>query len=90
MSTETTLEPYLRIDGPITIATASGLARVCERFTTEFDEHADREGDPFTVVGMVEPRSYDFEEVGPLYRIQFGDGLEIDAYPEEVETAVTR
>lgn len=85
MSTEIKLAPFVPLTEPITIATASGLAKIGTRFTTPFDQHADREGEPFRVLGMVEPTSYDFDEVGPMYRIEFGDGTQIDAWPEEVE-----
>lgn len=90
MSTQTTLSSYLPLTGHITIATALGLAMIGDRFHAELEERKDRDGQRFTVLGMVEPSSYDFEEIGPLYRIQFPDGAQIDAWPEEVEAPVGR
>lgn len=55
-------------------------------FTTPYQQHADREGQPFEVLAKVtEPGDHHDAEVLPMYRIRFQDGTEVDAWPEEVE-----
>lgn len=54
-------------------------------FTSPYDQYADRRGQHFTVVGKVDPASYDYDECGIMYHIRFDDGTEIQAWPEEVE-----
>lgn len=56
-----------------------------QTFTTPYNQYADREGQAFQVVGTVNPDTYDFDECGIMYRIRFEDGVEIEAWPEEVE-----
>ena len=48
----------------------------------------DRKGTTARVIGHIveSDENYD-EEILPMYRIRFEDGLEIDAWPEEVEGA---
>lgn len=55
------------------------------RFTTEYEQHADREGQPFTVLRKLTDEERD-PEVGTMYRIRFDDKVEIDAWPEEVQS----
>ncbi len=57
-----------------------------DTFTTPFDQYSERKGQPFEVVGKItEPDAdHDFE-VLPMYRIRFADGVEIEAWPDEVE-----
>jgi len=57
-------------------------------FASKYDEHAERNGQTFTVLGTVDPATYDAEECGTMYCIRFADGAEIEAWPEEVETAI--
>ena len=57
-------------------------------FTAKYDQHAERNGQTFTVLGTVDPATYDAEECGTMYCIRFADGAEIEAWPEEVETAI--
>lgn len=57
-------------------------------FTAKFDQHAERNGQSFTVLGAVDPATYDAVECGPMYCIRFADGAEIEAWPEEVESAM--
>ena len=57
-------------------------------FAAKYDQHAERNGQRFTVVGAVDPTTYDAEECGTMYSIRFADGAEIEAWPEEVETAI--
>ena len=56
-------------------------------FAAKYDQHAERNGQTFTVLGTVDPATYDAEECGTMYCIRFADGAEIEAWPEEVETA---
>lgn len=64
-----------------------------ETFDSPYQEYADRVGQPFELVGEVDPsepgHEHDPEEVGVLYRIRFEDGTEIDAWPEEVFRGVS-
>lgn len=56
-------------------------------FTTPFDQHKDREGEPFTLVCVIDqPDQTHDAEVLPMYLIRFADGTEIEAWPEEVTT----
>lgn len=57
-------------------------------FTSPYDEYAARIGQEAQVIGVVDPTTYDFDEVGLLYRIRFGDGSEIDAWPEEIDPSL--
>ena len=57
-------------------------------FAAKYDQHAERNGQTFTVLGTVDPATYDAEECGTMYCIRFADGAEIEAWPEEVETAI--
>ncbi len=53
-------------------------------FDTPYQEYAERRGQRAVMLGPVDPTSYDFDECGPLYRIRFYGGAEIQAWPEEV------
>lgn len=58
-----------------------------EEFRTGFDQYAERNGQPFTIVGYVDTPNDDFDEESlPMFRIRFEDGEEIDAWPYEVFT----
>ena len=57
-------------------------------FTTPYRKYADRKGQAFTVLGVVNPATYDADKCGVMYRIQFDDGAEIEAWPDEVASAV--
>jgi hypothetical protein len=56
-------------------------------FRTPYDQHRDRDGQQATVVRHYteDDADHDITEVGPMYRIRFADGTEIEAWPEEVE-----
>lgn len=56
-------------------------------FAAKYDQHAERNGQTFTVLGAVDPKTYDADDCGPMYSIRFADGAEIEAWPEEVESA---
>ena len=57
-----------------------------ETFVTPFEQHADRRGQAFDIIGKItEPDATHDAEVLPMYRIRFADGTEIEAWPEEVE-----
>ena len=56
-------------------------------FAAKYDQHAERNGQTFTVLGAVDPTTYDADECGTMYSIRFADGAEIEAWPEEVESA---
>lgn len=57
-------------------------------FTAKYDQHAERNGQTFTVLGAVDPKTYDATECGEMFSIRFADGVQIDAWPEEVESAM--
>src|SRR6266536_2890433 len=60
-------------------------------FTTPYQRHADREGQPFTVLAFIDQADAEHNaETLPIYRIRFADGFVTDAWPEEVETADSR
>lgn len=69
--------------------TDSVLRPIGERFTfdTPFDQYAARRGQMAVVVAHYteDDADHDISEVGPMYRVQFDDGAEIEAWPEEVE-----
>lgn len=48
-----------------------------------------RVGTEAEVLGLVDPASYDAEEVGPMYLIRFtADGVPMTAWPEEVDPSL--
>ncbi len=54
-------------------------------FDSPFEQYRDRNGEPFTVVCAIDQADDDHDdEVLPMYRIRFQDGVEIEAWPEEV------
>lgn len=53
-------------------------------FTTVDTEWADRSGHAVTVLGEIDPTTYDRDEVGPMFRIQFADGIQADAFGDEL------
>ena len=56
-------------------------------FHSPYDQFADRIGQEATIIGHITENTdeVDFDEVGPMYNIRFGDGFETLAWPEEVE-----
>ena len=56
-------------------------------FSAKYDQHAERNGQTFTVLGAVDPSTYDAAECGDMYVIRFADGLLIEAWPDEVTSA---
>jgi hypothetical protein len=59
-------------------------------FAAKFDQHAERDGQTFTVLGAVDPKTYDATECGEMFSIRFTDGVQIEAWPEEVQSACWR
>ena len=59
-----------------------------DTFTTPYEQYADREGEPFGVIRELTDQERD-PEVGRMWRIEFEDGTQIDAWPEEVESDAT-
>jgi hypothetical protein len=57
-------------------------------FAAKYDQHAERNGQTFTVLGAVDPSTYDADECGEMFTIRFADGVQIDAWPEEVQSAM--
>lgn len=54
-------------------------------FRAIYEQHRERSGQPFRLLGLVDPRSYDSEECGAMYLIEFpSDGAWIEAWPEEI------
>ncbi len=67
------------------------MAEFRTTFTTSYQQHADREGQPFTVLAFIDQADAEHNaETPPIYRIRFADGFVTDAWPEEVETADSR
>lgn len=54
-------------------------------YRTAYQQFGARNGQPFTLVGTVDPVTYDAADVGPMFSIRFADGQEIQAYPEELD-----
>lgn len=57
-------------------------------FSAKYDQHAERNGQSFTVLGAVDPGTYDAAECGEMFTIRFADGAQIKAWPEEVQSAM--
>lgn len=57
----------------------------CDTFLTPWDENRDRNGEKFTVVRRLKMEEADLC-VLPMWKIEFTDGCQIDAYPEEICT----
>ena len=57
------------------------------RFNTHGGDSAlnHRSGERIFVIDELDPSTYDREEVGPMYRVAFEDGTEIDAFEDEIE-----
>jgi hypothetical protein len=56
-----------------------------ETFQTPYEQYAHLVGLPITVVGEVDPSTYDEPDlVGPMYTVSFADGTTIAAWREEV------
>lgn len=64
---------------------ASGMTGV---FAAKYDQYAERNGQTFTLLGVVDINSYDSDECGEMFFIRFADGTEIQAWPEEVVSAM--
>lgn len=63
---------------------SSGIMHFLPRFRRVYDQYAERDGQPFVVRGLVDPDAYDYAECGPMFAIEFPDGVTIWAWPEEV------
>lgn len=44
-----------------------------------------RSGEEIEIVRKLDPTEYDEDEVGPMYRVRFADGSEVDAFVDEIE-----
>jgi hypothetical protein len=53
-------------------------------FLTPYEQYRDRHETWCEVLGLVDPSTYDADEVGAAYRIRFDDGFETSAWPEEI------
>lgn len=53
------------------------------KFNAVYRQYRELDGLPFILIGRVDPRTYDYDEVGPLYVIAI-NGDRIQAWPEEV------
>lgn len=56
-------------------------------FTTPYEQYHERQGQSCEIVREVPHESFDYDECGPLYVVRFDDGIEIEAWPEEVGKA---
>lgn len=57
-------------------------------FTSPYEEYAHRIGQAATVLGEIGHDTFDYDECGPLYRVRFADGSEIEAWPEEIDPSL--
>lgn len=54
-------------------------------FESTYEQHAERNGQSFTHVRVIsEPDDMHDAEVLPMHVIRFDDGVEIEAWPEEI------
>ncbi|KGG86205.1 hypothetical protein P245_21030 [Comamonas thiooxydans] len=58
------------------------------KFIAQYDQYVERNDQSFTILGIVDPRTYDAHDCGQMFCIQFNDGMQISAWPEEVENAL--
>jgi hypothetical protein len=54
-------------------------------FTSPYDQYADRIGQEYKLIREIPHKEFDYREIGKMYIIQFPDGTQIDAWPEELE-----
>lgn len=67
------------------------LTPVGTTFNSPFDQYRTRNGQSFTLMRVVdEPDDQHDEENLPMAVIRFGDGVEIEAWPEEIAKANAR
>lgn len=57
--------------------------KLADTFWTPFESFADKIGQKFTILRRTDERECDLCAL-PMWRIAFEDGLEFDAYPEEI------
>jgi hypothetical protein len=57
-------------------------------FTSPFEQYGSRVGQAATVLGPVDPDTYDADECGPMWHVRFEDGTEIEAWPEEIDPSL--
>lgn len=43
-----------------------------------------RNGQSITVIGPMEPSDFDLEETGPMYRVEFDDGIQASVFKDEI------
>lgn len=53
-------------------------------FQSPYDQYKEFNGKKCTILGAVDPKTYDFEECGELFRARMENGEEIEALPEEL------
>lgn len=71
---------------PVGEAAAEAPTAFRAAFQTPHEQHRDRNGQPFTLVRKIEePDATHDAEVLPMYVVRFDDGVEIEAWPDEVE-----
>jgi hypothetical protein len=62
------------------------MTKLRDTFTSPYVQYTDRIGQTFHVIDIITtPDETHDAEVLPMYRIRFSDGVEIEAWPEEVE-----
>ena len=57
-------------------------------FAAKYDQYAENNGQSFTVLGAVDPKTYDAEECGTMYSIRFADGAEMIQPPRKLGFAL--
>lgn len=58
-----------------------------EAFRTGFEQYAERNGQPFTIIGFIDAPDADHDaETVPMFKVRFEDGEEIEAWPAEIFT----
>jgi len=79
------------IVGEINSNTLTSVSVIVEKtgvFQSSYEQHAARNGQSFVLQGPLDPATYDADDVGPMYRVKFADGEVIEAWPDEVKSAL--
>ena len=53
-------------------------------FKSYYTDMTQYNGQPFSLIGEVDTSTYDYEDVGTMFNIQFDDGTTHQVFPEEI------
>lgn len=63
-------------------------APVKDAFRTGFDQYAERNGQPFAIIGYIDDVDAEHDQESlPMFKIRFEDGEEVEAWPDEIFAA---